>query len=207
MCRVLGVPTSGYYAWLNRAPSPRSREDTILAERIRWIRLRSRGTYGAPRAHAEMVDEGIRVGRKRVARLMRAAGDLLGRPALRQVLDHLSAQVAVCQSRTATATLAASVIPPLGRIGQVTSCGSVAAKLPADRSPCCAQAAERSPPEAGRLGRARRSACVPARRDEHKLAYNAILAAALHLQVELAALRTHQSLWYDYLGFFGAVDS
>ncbi len=74
MCRVLEVSTSGYYAWLKRSPSQRSREDAVLAGRIRWIHLRSRGTYGSPRIHAELCDEGVHVGRKRVARLMQAAG-------------------------------------------------------------------------------------------------------------------------------------
>ncbi len=74
LCRVLEVSTSGYYAWLSRPPSRRSREDVVLMQRIRWIHLRSRGTYGAPRIHAELADEGVRVGRKRVARLMRTAG-------------------------------------------------------------------------------------------------------------------------------------
>lgn len=46
----------------------------MLTEKIRTIHVRSRGTYGAPRIHAELRDEGIRVGRKRIARLMRAAG-------------------------------------------------------------------------------------------------------------------------------------
>ena len=74
MCRVLGVSTSGYYAWLKRQSSRRSREDAILTDRIRWIHLRSRGTYGSPRIHAELREEGVHVGRKRVARLMQAAG-------------------------------------------------------------------------------------------------------------------------------------
>jgi putative transposase len=74
MCRVLGVSTSGYYAWLKRTVSRRSREDAILAQRIGWIHLRARGTYEFPRIHAELCHEGVRVGRKRVARLMRAAG-------------------------------------------------------------------------------------------------------------------------------------
>ena len=73
-CRLLGVSTSGYYAWLKRGPSQRAREDTWLTERIQSIHTRSRGTYGAPRIHAELCDEGILVGRKRIARLMRAAG-------------------------------------------------------------------------------------------------------------------------------------
>jgi len=74
MCRVLKVSTSGYYAWLKRAPSARAREDAMLTHRIRSIHLLSRGTYGAPRVHAELADEGVHVGRKRVARLMQAAG-------------------------------------------------------------------------------------------------------------------------------------
>lgn len=74
MCRVLGVSTSGYYKWLHRGPSQRSRKDADLIERIRAIHARSDQTYGVPRVHAELVDEGIHVGRKRVARLMRAAG-------------------------------------------------------------------------------------------------------------------------------------
>ncbi len=61
-------------AWRKRSRSERARGDAILADRIRWIHLRSRGTYGAPRIHAELADEGMRVGRKRVARLMRIAG-------------------------------------------------------------------------------------------------------------------------------------
>jgi putative transposase len=74
MCRVLEVSTSGYYAWLKRPPSRQSREEAILTQRIRWIHLRSRGTYGVPRIHAELADEGVHLGRKRIARLMRAAG-------------------------------------------------------------------------------------------------------------------------------------
>jgi putative transposase len=74
MCRVLDVSASGYYAWLVREPSARAREDESLRQRIREIHLHSRGTYGAPRIHAELRDEdGIRVGRKRVARLMKPA--------------------------------------------------------------------------------------------------------------------------------------
>jgi putative transposase len=74
MCRVLGVSPSGYYAWVNREPSARARKDAELSEKIRSYHQASRGTYGVPRIHADLADEGIRVGRKRVARLMRAAG-------------------------------------------------------------------------------------------------------------------------------------
>ncbi len=77
MCRVLEVSASGYYAWRRRMMSVRAREDEQLQQRIRTIHLLSRQTYGAPRIHAELQDEGTHVGRKRVARLMKAA-DLEG---------------------------------------------------------------------------------------------------------------------------------
>ena len=73
-CRMLGVSRSGYYAWRERPPSRRSREDAALAERIAEIHLRSRETYGYPRVHAELRALGVRCGRRRVARLMREAG-------------------------------------------------------------------------------------------------------------------------------------
>jgi putative transposase len=73
MCRLLGVSTSGYYAWRNRKPSKRAIADSALTETIAEIHTWSRGTYGAPRIHAELADLGVRVGRKRVARLMREA--------------------------------------------------------------------------------------------------------------------------------------
>ena len=74
MCRLLEVSTSGYYAWLQRPASKRAQKDAALTGRIRRIHLVSRETYGAPRVHEELRDEGVRVGCKRVARLMRAAG-------------------------------------------------------------------------------------------------------------------------------------
>jgi putative transposase len=74
MCRVLEVSTSGYYAWRKRKPSRRARQDRMLTEKIRQIHDRSRGTYGALRVHAELQSEGTCIGKKRVARLMKAAG-------------------------------------------------------------------------------------------------------------------------------------
>jgi putative transposase len=71
MCRVLGVSTSGYYAWQSREQCHRARTDAALSERIVQIHHQSRRSYGAPRVHAELQEEGQRVGRKRVARLMR----------------------------------------------------------------------------------------------------------------------------------------
>jgi putative transposase len=73
MCRVLGVSRSGYYAWRARPASKRRLEDGELVGRVIEIHERSRGTYGAPRIHAELADGGVRVGRKRIARLMRQA--------------------------------------------------------------------------------------------------------------------------------------
>lgn len=74
MCRLLGVSPSGYWAWTRRPPSERARSDAALTGEIQRIHLRSRGTYGVPRVHAELADEGTRCSRKRVARLMRLAG-------------------------------------------------------------------------------------------------------------------------------------
>jgi transposase InsO family protein len=74
MCRVLEVSTSGFWAWSKRPPSARARSDAELTDTIRDIHSRSRGTYGMPRVHAELRDTGTHCSRKRVARLMRAAG-------------------------------------------------------------------------------------------------------------------------------------
>lgn len=74
-CRLLGVSASGYYEWRGRAPSARACADAELAAVIVEIHAASRGTYGAPRVHAELrLGLGIRVGRKRVARLMHEGG-------------------------------------------------------------------------------------------------------------------------------------
>ena len=74
MCRVLDVSSSGYYEWHGRAPSRRASEDAVLIERIRLLHAASDENYGSPNIHADLRDEGTRVGRKRVARLMKAAG-------------------------------------------------------------------------------------------------------------------------------------
>jgi putative transposase len=75
-CRLLlGTKTaSGYHAWAKRPPSARARSDARLSWSIRKMWLLSRKSYGSPRIHAELKDSGERVGKKRVARLMRAAG-------------------------------------------------------------------------------------------------------------------------------------
>jgi len=73
MCRALDVSTSGYYAWQNRAPSRRSMDNAVLVERIRAVHAESDATYGMPRVRAELIEQGVAVSRKRVARLMRGA--------------------------------------------------------------------------------------------------------------------------------------
>lgn len=74
LCRVLGVSASGYYAWVKRRPSRWALQDADLLERIRAFHRASRGTYGTPRIHRDLREAGIRVGRKRVARLLKQAG-------------------------------------------------------------------------------------------------------------------------------------
>ncbi len=71
LCRLHKVSESGYYAWLKRMPSPRKLANLALGDRIEAIHRKSRLTYGRPRIQAELIDEGIRVGDKRLARLMR----------------------------------------------------------------------------------------------------------------------------------------
>jgi putative transposase len=74
MCRVLGVSRSGFHAWASRSPSARTVADAALIERIREIHARNRKVYGAPRIWLDLREEGARIGRKRVERLMRQAG-------------------------------------------------------------------------------------------------------------------------------------
>ena len=73
MCRLLEVSPSGYYAWRARPMSTRAREDLVLSAQLERAHTASHGTYGAPRLHAELAADGVSVGKKRVARLMRAA--------------------------------------------------------------------------------------------------------------------------------------
>lgn len=73
-CHALGVSRSGYYAWAGRAPSPRAIRHAWLTDLIGGIHQASRGTYGAPRVHAELVyGRGITAGHSTVSLLMRRA--------------------------------------------------------------------------------------------------------------------------------------
>lgn len=71
MCSVLAVSPSGYYAWLGRPMSAHTLAHQNLVQEIRAVHAGSRGTYGSPRVHADLRLRGFRVGRNRVARLMR----------------------------------------------------------------------------------------------------------------------------------------
>jgi putative transposase len=73
-CRVLGVSRSGYYAWCNRPISPRKMANDMLLEQIKAVHHKSRQTYGSPRIHVELVQQGLKCGHNRVARLMRLHG-------------------------------------------------------------------------------------------------------------------------------------
>jgi putative transposase len=75
LARVLDVSRAGYYAWKQRPPSARAVVDAELGEQICRIHAETEGIYGAPRVHAELqLEHGVRIGRKRVARLMRQLG-------------------------------------------------------------------------------------------------------------------------------------
>jgi transposase InsO family protein len=74
LCRVLRVSRSGYYAWRSRDLSARAVQDAVLLDHIRASHASSRGLYGVPRVHADLRATGVRVGYKRVRRLMRRLG-------------------------------------------------------------------------------------------------------------------------------------
>jgi putative transposase len=80
MCDLFGVARSGFYAWQHREPSTRVEQDAQLMQRVCEVHQRSRGYYGSPRVTWQLRLDGHRVGRRRVARLMRLAG-LQGRSA------------------------------------------------------------------------------------------------------------------------------
>jgi len=71
MCKILEVSRAGYYHWLKTIPSFRYLEDQRLLEIIRYHYNKSRGTYGLPRIYAAIRKEGLKVNKKKIARLMR----------------------------------------------------------------------------------------------------------------------------------------
>ena len=76
LCRVLGVSRGGYYAWVGRAPGrgPRAARRAELLTQIRRVHAESRDTYGSPRVHRRLAQEGVAVCENTVARLMREEG-------------------------------------------------------------------------------------------------------------------------------------
>ncbi len=74
LCKVLEVSQSGYFAWRSRPASRRQRDDLVLLAHVRSAFVLSNGTYGSPRMTRELQDQGLRVGRRRTARLMRENG-------------------------------------------------------------------------------------------------------------------------------------
>jgi putative transposase len=74
LCRLFEVSRSGYYQWRAGLPSAHARRDAALRQEIAVIHARNRGVYGSPRVTRELQAQGQRIGRKRVARLMREAG-------------------------------------------------------------------------------------------------------------------------------------
>jgi transposase InsO family protein len=74
LCRCLAVTRSGFYAWCRRAPGPRAQQDQQLRQQLCAVHAAHRRAYGRPRLHAALRTAGIRIGEKRVRRLMREAG-------------------------------------------------------------------------------------------------------------------------------------
>jgi putative transposase len=74
MCKVLNISRSGYYAWLKRPESHRSKENRKLADHIRIIHAKSRKIYGAPRIYRELKENGVSCSQNRVARIMKQEG-------------------------------------------------------------------------------------------------------------------------------------
>jgi putative transposase len=74
LCQVLEISESGYYAWRKREPSQRKRDDEHLGKLTEDAYRNNRQVYGSPRLHAELKEQGVHCGRKRVARLMRERG-------------------------------------------------------------------------------------------------------------------------------------
>ena len=74
LCKVLGVSSSGYFAWKERPASLRQRDDMVLLAHVRAAFAVSNRTYGSPRMVHELRDSGLAIGRRRVARLMRENG-------------------------------------------------------------------------------------------------------------------------------------
>ena len=94
LCRIAQVSRTAYYEWQDGQPSQRERDDAALTAKIRAIHAASDGQYGVPRVLAELRAQGHDVGRKRVARLMKAAGPARATPAALGADDDAGADAA-----------------------------------------------------------------------------------------------------------------
>ena len=74
VCKLLNVSRSGCHAWFKRPESRRSRENRALEAKIRVLYAASHGIYGAVKIHQDLIDDGVRCGKNRVARIMHQAG-------------------------------------------------------------------------------------------------------------------------------------
>ncbi len=74
LCKALGVSQSGYFAWRERSASKRQRGDMVMLAHVRSAFSLSNGTYGSPRMTRELQDDGLAIGRRSTARLMRENG-------------------------------------------------------------------------------------------------------------------------------------
>lgn len=115
MCRMLEVTRSGFYAWRVRKPSMRRSSDERLRVDVRAIHRSSGRRYGSPRVHAELQSRGVRISRKRVARLMRADG-LRGRKRRR---------FRVTTNSNHTYAIAANVLNRRFSVEQIEGCDQV----------------------------------------------------------------------------------
>src|SRR6202048_4042377 len=88
MCRVLAVSRAGFYKWRAEPLAGRGKADAVLAARIRAMHTGRRRSYGSPRVHRELRDDGIRCGEKRVARVMRQEGIRALTPQRYRVTTH-----------------------------------------------------------------------------------------------------------------------
>lgn len=91
LCRVLEVSRAAYYRWKSQPISPRTAANLLLLGHIRKAHTDSNGTYGSPRIHAELQDQGVRVSRGRIARLMASSG-IVGRRGRRRVRTTIPAK-------------------------------------------------------------------------------------------------------------------
>jgi len=73
MCKVLKVSRSSYYFWLEERPSKRAQDNKVIIDRIKASFSDSKGRYGSPRITKDLMEQGLKVSRPRVARLMRKA--------------------------------------------------------------------------------------------------------------------------------------